>query len=169
MADHLRDELSKMLDQYDERRRVDVARELKMKEDDALFLKRFAEVRRSVVRPVFEAAGALLAERGHGFSISEQEFGVGEGSKPTEAGISFTIVPSGMESPLYADHARSLSLTTRHYNKTVWLAAGRPLCAGGGAGSKGAYPLEPLAKHPLADELVNFVSAPPSALNPPTS
>ena len=159
MADRLREELSKMLDQYDERRRADVARELKMKEDDALFLTRFAELRRSVVRPVFEAAGALLAQRGHGFTISETEFGVGEGSKPTEAGISFTIVPSGMESPLYADHARSLSLTTRHYNKTVWLAAGRPLDAGGVAGSKGAYPLERIDKQLIEEELVKFVAA----------
>ena len=159
MADHLRDELSKMLDQYDERRRADVARERKMKDDDALFLTQFAELRRSVVRPVFEAAGALLAERGHHFSISEQEFGLGEGSKPTEAGISFTIVPLGMESPLYADHARSLSLTTRHYNKTVWLAAGRPLDAGGVAGSKGAFPLEKIDRQLVEDELVKFVAA----------
>ena len=159
MADHLRDELSKMLDQYDERRRGDLAREQKAKDDDALFLTQFAELRRSVVRPVFEAAGALLAERGHHFSISEQEFGVGEGSKPTEAGISFTIVPLGMESPLYADHARSLSLTTRHYNKTVWLAAGRPLDAGGVAGSKGAFPLERIDKQLIEEELVKFVAA----------
>jgi hypothetical protein len=159
MADHLRDELSKMLDQYDERRRGDLAREQKAKDDDALFLTRFAELRRSVVRPVFEAAGALLAERGHGFTISEQEFSVGEGNKPTEAGISFTIVPSGMESPLYADHARSLSLTTRHYNKTVWLSAGRPLDAGGVAGSKGAYPLERIDKQLIEEELVKFVAA----------
>jgi hypothetical protein len=158
MADHLREELSKMLDQYDERRRADVARERKSKDDDALFLTRFAELRRSVVRPVFEAAGALLAERGHGFTISETEFGVGEGSKPTEAGISFTIVPSGMESPLYADHARSLSLTTRHYNKTVWLSSGRPLDAGGVAGSKGAYPLERIDRQLIEEELVRFVA-----------
>ena len=158
MADHLREELSKMLDQYDERRRADVARERKSKDDDALFLAGFAELRRSVMRPVFEAAGAMLAERGHGFSISEEEFSVDGGGKVTEAGISFHIVPSGMQSPLHADHARSLSLTTRHYNKTVWINAGRPLDAGGVAGSKGAYPLERIDRQLIEEELVRFVA-----------
>ena len=83
MADPLREQLSKMLDQYDARRRADAARERKTKEDDALFLTRFVELSRTVIRPLFETAGALLAERGHGFTISEQEFAVGEGSKVT--------------------------------------------------------------------------------------
>jgi hypothetical protein len=60
---------------------------------------------------------------------------------------------------MYADHARSLSLTTRHYNKTVWLASGRPLDAGGVAGSKGAFPLERIDKQLIEDELVKFVAA----------
>ena len=159
MADPLREQLSKMLDQYDARRRADAARERKTKEDDALFLTRFVELSRTVIRPLFETAGALLAERGHGFTISEQEFAVGEGSKVTEAGISFTIVPSGMESPIYADRARSLSLTTRHYNKTVWINAGKPLDPGGVAGSKGAYPLERIDRSLVEEELVKFVAA----------
>jgi hypothetical protein len=159
MEDPLREQLGKMLDQYDARRRADAARERKMKEDDALFLTRFIELSRTVIRPLFETAGALLAERGHGFTISEQEFAVGEGSKVTEAGISFSIVPSGMESPIYADHARSLSLTTRHYNKTVWINAGRSLDPGGVAGSKGAYPLERIDRQLVEEELVKFVAA----------
>ncbi len=64
-----------------------------------------------------------------------------------------------MQSPLHADHARSLSLTTRHYNKTVWINAGRPLDAGGVAGSKGAYPLERIDRQLIEEELVRFVAA----------
>jgi hypothetical protein len=158
MADRMQDALSKMLDQYDERRRADSAREQKVKDDDARFLARFAEIRREVVRPVFEAAGALLAGRGHGFSISEQEFSVDGAGTVAEAGISLHILPSGMQAPAHADHARSLSLTTRHYNKTVWIHGGPTQDAGGVAGAKGAYPLERIDRQLVEDEVLRLVA-----------
>jgi hypothetical protein len=141
MADYLREQLGKMLDQYDEQRRAVQAREQKVKDDDALFLKRFAELRREVVRPVFEAAGQILAERGHKVSIEEQEFTVDAGSKVTEAGISIHL------------HERSLSIMTRHYNKTVWINAGKPL-----EGAKGTYALERIDRQLIEEELVKFVA-----------
>ena len=76
----------------------------------------------------------------------------------TEAGISLHIVPSGTQAPLHDDHARSLSITTRHYNKTVWISAGRPQDAGGVAGAKGAYPLEKIDRQRVEEELVRFVA-----------
>ncbi len=157
MADHLRDALGQMLDKYDERRRADVAREQKVKDDEALFLEQFAEARRSVVRPVFESAGALLAERGHEFSISEEDFS--SDGRITEAAISIRIVPTGMKPSVQDDeHARSFSIATRHYNKTVWINAGAGN-AGGVAGSKGAYPLERITRQFVEEELLKFVAA----------
>jgi hypothetical protein len=158
MADEMQDELGRLLDRYDARRRADTAREQKTKDDDARFLASFAELRREVVRPVFEAAGALLVARGHGFTISEQEYAVDAAGKVVEAGISLEILPAGMPAPAHADHTRSLSLTTRHYNKTVWISAGRPLDAGGVAGAKGAYPLERISRDLIEVEVVRFVS-----------
>ena len=95
MADYLRDELGKLLNQHDEQRRVVLAREQKVKDDDALFVAGFADLRRSVIRPAFETAAAMLAERGHKVTIAEQEFSVGAGAKVTEAEISLRIVVSG--------------------------------------------------------------------------
>ena|ERR1700730_9933525 len=159
MADHLREEMGKMLDQYDERRRSVLEQEQKVRVSDALFLTQFAELRRTVVRPVFEAAGAMLAERGHAFEISEEEFSSGSGGrKASEAGISIRIVPSGSKAPLHDDHAQSLSITTRHYAKTVWINAGAGN-AGGVAGSKGAYPLERIDRQLVEEELLKFVRA----------
>jgi hypothetical protein len=149
MADYLRDELGKLLDDYDERRRAVLAREQKVRDDDALFLAQFAELRRSVIRPAFEAAAAMLAERGHLASITEQEFSVAEGSKVSEAWIELRIVAAGAKEA----NARSLSISTRHYNKTVWINAGKPL-----EGAKGTYPLEKINRQRVEEELVKFVA-----------
>jgi hypothetical protein len=149
MADYLRDELGKLLDEYDGRRRAVLAREQKVRESDALFLAQFAELRRSVIRPAFEAAATMLAERGHLASISEQEFSVAEGSKVSEAWIALRIVAAGAKE----ENARSLSISTRHYNKTVWINAGKPL-----EGSKGTYPLEKVDQQRVEEELVGFVA-----------
>jgi hypothetical protein len=154
MADYLRTELAKLLNQYDERRLVVQAREQKLKDDDARFVAGFAELRRSIVRPAFEAAGAMLAERGHKVTIAEQEFSVDAGSKVTEAGISIHIVPSGAPAVSSRDdQARSFALSTRHYNKTVWINAGKPL-----EGTKGAYPLEKIDRQLIEEELLRFVA-----------
>jgi hypothetical protein len=142
MADYLGEQLGKMLDRYDEQRRAVLAREQKVKDDDARFLKEFDELRRNVVRPVFEAAGKILAERGHQVTISEQEFAVDAASKVTEAAIAIRI------------HERAFSISTRHYNKSVWIDAGRPL-----EGAKGTYPLERIDRQLIEEELVKFVGA----------
>ena len=153
-------DLNRMLDQYDVRLRAELAREKQGKDNDAQFLASFAALRREVVRPVLEEAGALLAQRGHGFSIVEEEFAADAGGKVREARISFHIVPAGMATPLHAgDHEHSLSITTRHYNKTVWISAGKSLEAGGVAGSKGAHALARVDRALIEAEMVKFVGA----------
>jgi len=149
MADYLRDELGKLLNQYDEQRRAVLAREQQVRDDDALFVTQFAELRRSVIRPAFETAGAMLAERGHKVTIAEQEFSVGAGARVTEGEISLRIVVSGAKE----ENARAFAISTRHYNKTVWINAGKPL-----EGAKGTYPLEKVNRQRVEEELVRFVA-----------
>jgi hypothetical protein len=157
MADHMREALSKLLDEYETRRRGDREREQKTKDDEAQFLSDFAELRRSVIRPVFEAAGAMLEERGHRYSIADHEFTAGAGGRITEAGITLRIVPSGTKAPLHEDQ-RSLSITTRHYNRTVWINSGESAGSGGVAGSKGAYSLDRMTRQLIEEELIAFVA-----------
>ena len=149
MADYLRDELGKLLNQYDEQRRAVAAREQKVRDEDALFVAGFADLRRSVIRPAFETAAAMLAERGHKVTIAEQEFSVDAAAKVTEGEISLRIVVSGAKE----DNARALSISTRHYNKTVWINAGKPL-----EGAKGTYALEKVDRQRVEEELVRFVA-----------
>jgi hypothetical protein len=158
MADHLRDALTKLLDEYDARKRGDAEREQRTKDEEARFLGDFAELRREVIRPVFEAAGALLEQRGHRYSIAEQEFLGGSAGRISEAGIALRVVPSGTKAPLHEDQ-RSLWVTTRHYNKTVWIHSGETQAAGGGlAGGKDAFPLEKVTKQLVEEEVIAFVA-----------
>lgn len=157
MVDHMHEALSKLLDVYDARRRSDLEREQKAKDEEVRFLKDFAELRRTVIRPVFEAAGALLEERGHRYSIAEHEFAAGPEGRTSEAGITLRIVPSGTKAPLHEDQ-RSLAITTRHYNKTVWINTGESAGSGGLAGAKGAFVLEKVTRQLVEDELIAFVA-----------
>ena len=153
MADHLREELDKLLNQYEEQRRVVLAREEKVKEADALFIAHFAELRRGVIRPAFEVAAAMLAERGHKVSISEQEFSVDPAGRIAEAGISLHIVPAGAQSTVRDERGRALSIGTRLYNKTVWFNTGKPQEV-----SKGNYLLEKVDRQLVEAELIGFVA-----------
>jgi hypothetical protein len=157
MADHMRDAVMKLLDAYDARRRSDAEREQKAKEDAARFLTDFAELRRSVIRPVFEAAGQMLEERGHRYSIVEQELVPGAGGSINEAGITMRIVASGTKAPLHEDRS-SLSITTRHYNKTVWINSGEAQRSGGIAGAAGAFALDKVTRQLVEDEVIAFVA-----------
>ena len=157
MAEPMREALAKLLDDYDARRRGDQEREQKTRDDEARFLSDFAALRKKVIRPVFEEAGALLEERGHRYSIAEQEFLGGSEGRIAEAGITLRIVPSGTKAPLHEDQ-RSLSITTRHYNKTVWIHSGEPQAQGGLAGGKDAFPLEKVTRQLVEEELLAFVA-----------
>jgi hypothetical protein len=98
----------------------------------------------------------MLEERGHRYSITEQEFTAGAAGRITEAGITLRVVPSGTKAGLHEDQ-RSLSITTRHYNKTVWINSGESAGSGGLAGSKGAYDLEKMTRSLVEEEVIAFV------------
>src|SRR5688500_4258972 len=157
MTDNMQRALGKLLDDYDARRRGDVERERKTRDDEALFFSQFAELRRSVIRPVFESAGAMLEARGHRYSIVEQESVSGGAGRINEAGISLRVVASGTKAALHEDQP-SLSITTRHYNKTVWINSGESPNSGGIAGAKGAYELPKVTRQLVEDELIAFVA-----------
>ena len=162
MKDRLRNELDKVLDQYEEARRAIEARNLKVVHDEAQFLAEFAELRRKVVRPVLEAAGAMLVGRGHAFSIAEEEASApkagSQGGRGVEASISFHVVPAGTVA-LAGDRTRALSFTTRHYNRTVSVNSSDSHGSGGGiAGAQGAYPLDKIDAQLVEDEVVKYVA-----------
>ena len=150
--------LGTLLDRYDETRRAAQTRKDQAVADGLRFLEEFAELRRAVVRPVFEATGALLKERGHDFSIKEEEFATQAAGKSSEAGIALHIAPAGMEGRAPADDdIRALSFTTRHYNKTVSIRNGAVPYEG--AGSKAAYTIARITPQLVEEEVLKLVAA----------
>lgn len=160
MTGELEKRLGELLDQYDEARRMAQTRKDQALADDRRFLEDFAELRRRLLRPLFEATGALLARRGHEFSIRELEFAVQNGGRDGEASIALVVAPAGMEKPPPVDeHLRALSFTTRYYNKTVCVRNGGAPHEGALAGAKGAYPLARIDRQLVEEELIKLMAA----------
>jgi hypothetical protein len=160
MSERLRQQLGALLDRFDTARRAAESHLQKVKADDATFLAQFDALRRDVVRPIFEAAGALLQARGHGFRIVEEQFSGQNGGKTVEAAIELHVVPAGMETlPHGHDHLRALSFATRHYNKTVCIRNGAVPHEGTLAGAKGAFLLEKIDAPLVEDEVLKLIAS----------
>jgi hypothetical protein len=152
----MQEDLARLLDGYEARRRADVAREQRSKDDEAEFIAQFAALRREVIVPVFEEAGAMLEQRGHRHSIQQQEFTASPAGHIVEASVSLRVVPSGTKAALHADQP-SLTIATRHYNKSVWINSGESNTSGGIAGAKGAHALQAITRQLVEDEVVAFI------------
>jgi hypothetical protein len=160
VASDLNLELGKLLDQYDEKRRVVEERRQRVKTDEDNFLKGFADLKTNVVRPVFEAIGVILKERGHAFAISEDEYAGEPGGSTTEAAVCIRIMPAGMEKSLHDDpQFPSLSFVTRHYNKTVCIHSSNAVPQSGGPASpRGDYQLAQIDKDFVQAELLKLIA-----------
>lgn len=160
MSQRLAAELGAMLDAYDIVRRADQVRKERLKSEELAFLAGFAELRANVVRPVFEAAGEMLRARGHDFAIREEEFVFEADGKTREAAISLRITPAGMEGATASDAPlRELSISTRHYNKTVSIVNGALPQSGSMAGAAGSYALSQIDAQLVEDHLLKLVAA----------
>jgi hypothetical protein len=153
-------ELGKLLDQYDQKRSAVAARMRQVKADEVAFLDEFANLRRSVVRPVFEAVGAVLKTRGHDFGIVEDEYASEAGAKTTEAKISIRILPAGPDgSAPSPEQCPSLAFATRYYNRVVEIHSGASVSRpDGAAGPRGAYQLAQVTTELVKTELLKQIA-----------
>lgn len=160
VTERLSTELGAMLDAYDVVRSADELRRTRLEAEKLAFVAAFAELRAQVVRPVFEAAGALLKGRGHDFAIREKEFVFEADGKVHEAAISLRITPAGMEGAAPADTPlRELSFSTRYYNKTVSIANGALPQSGSLAHAAGSHSLSKIDTELVEDHLLKLFAA----------
>lgn len=156
MANALSNELTRLLDRFDERRRSEEERVVQVRTDGEAFLKKFADLRRNVIRPVFEQAGTILKQRGHSFALIEEEYSSQGGGTTTEASISIRIKPSGSTRP--DDELPSLCIATRHYNKTVSIRGVGGLRPANGTGPRGDYQMDQVNAELIEAGLLNLVT-----------
>jgi hypothetical protein len=159
-ARDLEAELHKLLDQYEDNRRTVEQRRRQVKSDDDTYQQAFADLRSGVIRPVFEAAGAILAARGHEFRISEEEYAAEPAGKTREGAISMQIIPAGLErSPQSDGGFPSLAFVTRHYSKTVCVRASNAVPKSNGAANpRGDYSLAQIDEELVRVELLKLIS-----------
>jgi hypothetical protein len=160
VSDNFGAELDRLLDQYDEKRRAVTARKEQVKADEAAFLAEFAELRRSVIRPVFEAVGAALRARGHASTIVEEDYAIQSGGKSTEAKISILIAVAGGDgaSPR-PDQSPSLAFVTRHYNRAVEIHGGNVSSQSApSAGPRGEYQLRQITTELVREKLLALIA-----------
>ena len=159
MSERLLAEVGAMLDSYDVVRRADELRKRRIEAEGLAFLAGFAELRRTVVRPVFEAAGAILKAHGRDFAIAEEEFVFGADGRASEAAIRLVITPSGMASAAPTDAPRrELAFATRQYNRTVYITNGAVPQPGSASGAAGGCTLAQIDAQLVEDHVLKLVA-----------
>lgn len=141
--------MGQALDQFTGKRnaRADSALQRKTSEDD--FPGDFARLKSTVIRPVFEAIGAMLTERGHEFNISEEQGGK----------ISIHIVPAGVSKSIHPyDWFPTLSFYGAPFTKTVGLhGRNAKRNSESSSGQRGNYTLAQVTREVVEKELMKFI------------
>jgi hypothetical protein len=109
----------------------------------------FAKLKLSVIRPVFESIGKLMADRGHEASVSEEPGGK----------ISIHIVPAGANKSIHPyDWFPTLSFYGAPFTKTIGLhGRNARRNSSGGSGERGNYPLPQVSRELVEKELMKFI------------
>ena len=115
------------------------------------FLARFAQLRRDVVRPVFDEVLPILRGRGHLCEIHEEEFAARPGGVSTEASIRLRLAPAGLPRPASADEHRELSFSTRSVSRTVTIL--------NGAAPHGSEDIGSIDAERVEDEVLKLLAA----------
>ena len=136
-------------DLFTEKRGADAnsAPHRKTGEDD--FPGDFARLKLTVIRPVFEAVGNGLTERGHEINIAEEPGGK----------ISIHILPPGVSKSIHPyDWFPTLSFFGAPFTKTIGLhGRNARRNSDGGSGERGVYKLPQVSKEFVEIELNKFV------------
>ena len=109
----------------------------------------FAELKLSVIRPVFESIGNRMKERGHEFNISEEPGGK----------ISIHIVPAGVNKSIHPyDWFPTFSFFGAPFTKTIGVH-GRNMRPNseGSSGARGDYTPAQINKEIVEKELMKFI------------
>ena len=159
MADQFNKDLEKIFDQHDEleRTRTQQVQETQRQEDE--FLSRFAEVRKTVIRPAFERIGALLEARGHSFKIEESEYAKhGDGKLISSATITMYVAPGESKGNSRPHDLPHIGYHVHYvHTKKVTLFVSTIASGSGTSGGKGDFPLEAITSDLIDQHTLAFL------------
>jgi hypothetical protein len=149
MTDDSNSKLDTALERFSGRRTAGATEKARDKAEETSFPDEFSRLKTSVIRPVFEAIGNKLKERGHEFNVSEEAGGR----------ISIHIVPAGVNKSIHpydwfptltyfgAPMAGTIGLHGRNMRPNSEVASG----------SRGVYAPAQLNKDLVEKELMKFI------------
>lgn len=93
MTSNEKSELDEILDNFTEKQKL-INQQIKQKEtDESIFLEKFNQIRKNIIRPCLEELSQKLKERGHYCTIFEQEYTRPKLGQSTDKNISLSITP----------------------------------------------------------------------------
>ena len=149
MAEDPNSKLGRALDQFTGKGNTGAGGKPQDQVNADAFPREFARVKQSVIRPVFETIGNMLKERGHEFSVSEEQGGK----------ISIHIVPAGVNKSIHPyDWFPTLSFFGAPFAGTVGLH-GRNMRPNSesSSGSRGDYKPGQITRELVEKELMKFI------------
>ena len=141
--------LGKALDLFTGKRDTGADWKPQDKADRESFPREFANLKLSVIRPVFEAIGRMLTERGHEFHVAEEPGGK----------ISIHVVPAGVNKSIHPyDWFPTLSFFGAPYTRTIGLH-GRNMRPNSevSSGSRGEFKPGQISREVVEKELMKFI------------
>jgi len=152
--------LDGILDVYETKQEAAKKETERRKTERELFLDRFSEKARTVIRPHLQQVGTLLKDRGHDFEILEQQEEIErDGKRKTNAGVTLSIFPKG-ERPQYPNEhgcPRVGFVVSPHSNKIYVHESTMMPNSGGQSGGTGEYDLDAITPAVIDKHIVSVL------------
>ena len=132
------------------------------KSEHELFLERFADKVKSVIRPAMEGVSAELRSRGHETSITERQEAVTADGRVTEANIDMAIMPSGQTYPMNRRDPLScphITFIAGHHENKVSVYESTMMPGGGGqSGRTREYTLDQVTAEVVQSHILKVLA-----------
>ena len=159
MDDSTKKRLTSILDSFDAKRDAAKKDTERKRTEREIFLDKFAEKVKAVIRPAMEQVAELLKARGHNSEITEQMEAIDSDGRARNAGITLTIFPLGVRPPYPNEHAcPHIAFMVNSYESKIYVhESTMMLTRGGQSGSAGEYDIDKVTPELVEQHIVSVL------------